>query len=505
MYVKTYLEKLAETIPEKVALIVGDNRLTYRELYIRAKNLAVSLLNRGISKGDKIAITLINEPQFVDIYFATLSLGAVLVPLDFRLKPDEIMDVLEDSEPALLFTTAATAQNLEKVPSLRDMYCVDGPSLVEGVTYEELIAETDEAFPVVEVTDTDEALHLYTSGSTGRPKGVVLTVAHLEEFPLAVLEIYPDYVTPDKVFAVVLPLSHIGGLVMLNLLVSIGGTMVLFEGMRPDVIWKTIERERVVWFVGVPPIMQLLLMDSKIDSYDISCLEFIALMGMSVPKALMEECVRRFTHLDIVQGYGMTETSPLISILPTKDASRKRGSVGIPVSRVEVKIVDEDGNELPVGQSGEIIVRGPMVMKGYYNNPEETDETIRDGWLHTGDLGALDEEGYLYHMGRSKEMIITGGLNVYPAEVENALLKHLDVMDAVVIGVPDDLRGEVVKAFVVPREGVWLTEQDLLKFSRKQLADFKAPRDIVFIKKVPSLGMGKIDKQAFFEDRYETI
>jgi len=247
------------------------------------------------------------------------------------------------------------------------------------------------------------------------------------------------------------------------------------------------------------------LMDTKIDSYDISCLEFISLMGMSVPKALMEECVRRFTHLDIVQGYGMTETSPLISILPTKDASRKRGSVGLPVSRVEVKIVDEDGNELPPGESGEIIVRGPMVMKGYYKNPEETDEAIREGWLYTGDLGSIDEEGYLYHMGRSKELIITGGLNVYPAEVENALLKHPDVMDVVVIGVPDDLRGEVVKAFVVPREGSVPSEQDLLKFCRQHLADFKAPRDIVFIKKVPSLGMGKIDKQAFFEDRYETV
>jgi long-chain acyl-CoA synthetase len=249
----------------------------------------------------------------------------------------------------------------------------------------------------------------------------------------------------------------------------------------------------------------MLMTDPKLESYNLSSLEFIAMMGMSVPKVLMEEFSRRLKGLITLQGYGLTETSPLITLMTLKDANRKRDSIGIPVRGAEIKIVDEDGSEVPTGEAGEIIVRGPMVMKGYFDQPKETNKVIKDGWFYTGDLGCFDDEGFIYHLGRSKDIVITGGLNVYPAEVENVLLKHNDVMEAAVIGAPDEKRGEILQAYVVKREGSSVTDKELMKFCREHLADFKVPRELTFIKQIPLLGVGKVDKVALRENRYEAV
>lgn len=505
MDIRKHIEEAAKTSGDKVSLVFGDRRFTYAELLERVTGLSMALTERGLKKGGKVATYLSNVPEFVDIYLAVLSMGAILVPLDFRLKPEEVDEILDDSRPEFLFTSRDMAKGLNPKEYLKDIFIIDGVSLVMGTRYDSLISYSEGDFPEATFNDEDEALHLYTSGSTGRPKGVILCFRHLDIFPAAMMDFFPVIMNEDTPFGVILPMSHISGPILINLLLKIKSRLVIFEGWRPDVVWKTVEREGVAWFHGVPPIFQMLLTDPNLERYDLSSLEFVAMMGMSVPKTLMEEFSRRLKGLAVIQGYGLTETSPIISFVPLKDAKLKRGSVGKPVNGAEVRVVSENGEDLPTGESGEIIVRGPMLMKGYFKQPEETASVIRDGWFHTGDLGAFDEDGFLYHMGRSKELVITGGLNVYPAEVENALLKHQDVMESAVIGVPDEKRGEVLKAFVVRRDGSFVAEKELQKFLRGHLADFKVPREAVFVKQIPLLGIGKVDKVALRENRFEAV
>jgi acyl-CoA synthetase (AMP-forming)/AMP-acid ligase II len=494
MNVREYLARAASESGDKTALVYEETRLTYSELLSRADALAAFFAERGVEKGTKIVCYLPNIPEFVDVYLAVLSLGAILAPADFRLKPEEVAEIVTDCRPLFVVSTTAMGGGLKKDDYVKDILFVDGPSLVERADYRAIISEAGKTPPRVTIGDEDEALFLYTSGSTGRPKGVILVARQLDLFPMAMLDTFPEVLGPDLPFGVILPMSHISGPILINLLLYLRSTLVIFPGWRPDVVWKTVQKERVVWFHGVPPIFQMLLADPNLGSYDLECLKLLAMMGMSVPKTLIEAYHRRFPQLIMTQGFGLTETSPILTFLPSRDVKRKLGSVGLPVRGAEVKIVDENGKELPPDTAGDIIARGPMIMKGYYNRPEETARVIRDGWFWTGDLGMFDDEGYLYHMGRSKDIIITGGLNVYPAEVENVLLRHADVMETAVVGAADEKRGEVLIAFVVLRDGVPLNEKGLAKHCREHLADFKAPKRIMAIDKIPLLSNGKVDK-----------
>ncbi len=494
MNIREYLERAASESGGKTALVFEETRLSYSDLLSRANALAAFLADRGVQKGTRIVCYLPNIPEFVDVYLATLSLGAILAPVDFRLRPEEVAEIVKDCRPAFIVSTTAMGAGLKKDDFVTDILFTDGPSLVEHADFQAVISGTGKTLPRVTIGDEDEVLFLYTSGSTGKPKGVILLARQLDLFPAAMKDTYPEIIGPDIPFGVVLPMSHISGPILLNLLLRERSTLVIFPGWRPDVVWKAVQKERVAWFHGVPPIFQMLLADPNLGSYDLSCLRLMAMMGMSVPKTLLETYQEKFPHATIIQGFGLTETSPILTFLPARDAKRKLGSVGLPVKGAEVKIVDEDGNELPQGTAGDIIARGPMIMKGYYNRPEETARVIRDGWFWTGDLGMFDKEGYLYHMGRSKDIIITGGLNVFPAEVENVLLRHSDVMEAAVVGAPDEKRGEVLMAYVVKRDGVPLREKEIIKFCREHLADFKVPKAIMAVDKIPLLSNGKIDK-----------
>jgi acyl-CoA synthetase (AMP-forming)/AMP-acid ligase II len=494
MNVREYLERAAAESGNKTALVYDQTRLTYSDLLNRANALAAFFAGRGVGKGTKILCYLPNIPEFVDVYLATLSLGAILAPVDFRLKPEEVAAIAEDCRPSFIVSTTAMGGALNKEDFVKDIFFTDGPSLVERADYRKIISETGKIPPRVTIDEEDEALLLYTSGSTGRPKGVILVARQLDLFPAAMRDTYPEIIGPDIPFGVILPMSHISGPILLNLLLRERSTLVIFPGWRPDVVWKAVEKERVAWFHGVPPIFQMLLADPNLGSYDLSCLKLLAMMGMSVPKTLLETYQGKFPHTTIIQGFGLTETSPILTFLPARDSRRKLGSVGLPVKGAEIKIVDENAKELPPDTAGDIIARGPMIMKGYLNQPEETARVIRDGWFWTGDLGVIDGEGYLYHMGRSKDIVITGGLNVYPAEVENVLLRHDDVIEAAVVGAEDKKRGEVLMAFIVKRDGVPLKEKELLKHCRDHLADFKVPKGIVAIDKIPLLSNGKVDK-----------
>jgi acyl-CoA synthetase (AMP-forming)/AMP-acid ligase II len=494
MNVREFLERAAAESGAKTALVFEDRRISYSELMNRVAALSSFLVERGITKGMRVVAYLPNIPEFVDVYLAVLSIGAILVPVDFRLKPEEVADIVKDCTPSFIVSTATMGGGLKKDDFVKDILFVDAPSVVEGAGYQQIIREKGKALPSVTIGDEDEALFLYTSGSTGRPKGVVLVTRQLDLFPQQMIDTFPEIIGPDLPFGVILPMSHISGPILVNLLLKVQSTLVIFPGWRPDVVWKAVEKERVTWFHGVPPIFQMLLVDPNLDKYDLSSLKLLAMMGMSVPKTLLLTYQQRFPHITMTQGFGLTETSPILTFLKAKDSVRKIGSVGLPVRDAEVKVVDEGGKELPRGEAGDIIARGPMIMKGYYNNPEETKRVIRDGWFWTGDLGMFDKEGYLYHMGRSKDIVITGGLNVYPAEIENVLLRHSDVMETAVIGVPDEKRGEVLIAFIVNRDGAPLKEKELLKHCREHLADFKVPKGIIAIDKIPLLSNGKVDK-----------
>jgi acyl-CoA synthetase (AMP-forming)/AMP-acid ligase II len=494
MNVREYLERAASESGNKTALVFEETRLSYSDLLRRADGLAAFFADRGVKKGTKVVCYLPNIPEFVDIYLATLSLGAILAPVDFRLKPEEVADIVGDCRPLFVVTTTAMGGSLKKDDFVKDVLFTDGPSLVEHADYQTIISGSDKKPPKVAIDDEDEALFLYTSGSTGRPKGVILLASQLDLFPTQMRDTFPEIFGPDIPFGVILPMSHISGPILINMLLYVRSTLVIFPGWRPDVVWKTVEKERVAFFHGVPPIFQMLLADPNLGSYDLSCLKLMAMMGMSVPKTLLETYHKRFPQAAITQGFGLTETSPILTFLPSRDSKRKLGSVGLPVKGAEVKIVDENGKELPRDTAGDIIARGPMIMKGYYNQPEETARVIRDGWFWTGDLGVFDDEGYLYHMGRSKDIIITGGLNVFPAEVENVLLRHTDVMEAAVVGAADEKRGEVLLAFVVQRDGIPLKEKELVKHCREHLADFKVPKRIMAVDKIPLLSNGKVDK-----------
>jgi long-chain acyl-CoA synthetase len=503
MNIREELKNTAARLPNKNGIIYGAKKITFRELNENAFKIASALEKSGVRKGDKVLTYLPNIPEFVEIYLGALSAGVICVPIDFRIIGDELKHIITDSDASIVLTTVEMAKPIKAVGELpsrvKKLVIIGEGDKSPDVDYTDFMNTGHADEPTVPISDEDEALFLYTSGSTGRPKGVILRYRHLDLFPESLHAIIPEYCTVDSVMACILPMSHITGPILVNTQLKYGNALVIFESWRPDTVWKAVEREKVNLFNSVPPISQMLLADPKLEQYDLSSLKYISMMGMSVPKALMEEYRRRIPHLKVIQGYGLTETSPLLTLVPLKYADEKLGSVGKAVPGVEIKIVDESGKPVKPDTPGEIIARGPQIMKGYYKQPEETAKVIKDGWFWTGDLGRIDSDGFIYHLGRSKEIIITGGINVFPAEVENVLVAHQSIMDAAVVGIPDVKRGEVLSAFVVKRPGSDLTENDIVKYCREKMADYKVPKMVRFIEALPMVGPGKVNKKVLIE------
>lgn len=498
MHIRNAVIDIADRFPDKTCLICRDTATTFRELTERIFRLCHALNELHIKKEDKILCYLPNTSEFVEIYLASLSMGIICVPVDPRIIGIELESIINDSDAQYLFTSRALAPHIRNVKAnlkiIEKLIIIDDAGDDDELSYKSLIDDAEEFIPDTPLDEEDEALFLYTSGSTGKPKGVILQYSHLDLFPESLQSIIPEYTTPDEVIACLLPMSHITGPIIVNTILKIGCTLVIVDNLKPDYVWKMMERHRVTLFNNVPPIMHLLLSDPQLHTYDLSSLKYISLMGMSVPKALIEQCREVLPHLTVIQGYGLTETSPLLTLVPIESATKKIGSVGIPVPGVELKVLNEFDQELPVDHPGEIVVRGPQVMKGYYKQPVETNLCIRNGWFYTGDLGKIDEDGFVYHLGRANEMVLTGGLIVYPAEVEDILLRHADIMEAAVISIPDPKRGEVLAAFLVKREGSHLKYIDVIKYCRVSMADYKVPRMVMFVDKLPLTSSGKINK-----------
>jgi len=488
------LRETATRQAQKTAIITKDEELNFGTLDERVQALAVNLQREGVSRGDRVGLLLPNSAAIPLSYYATQKIGAVAVILDVRLKGKELQGVLTDADLKLLITHEQLFPEVEEI--FRSMPAV--PVWIAGGqgarALEARFSAPSVAIESPHMNADDDALILYTSGTTGEPKGVVLSYRNLRQYPTVMRDMSVTDATTIR--GCVLPMSHIVGPVVCNELAERGYTLVIFDQINPITLLEGIQKYRVNVFESVPIVFQLLLGVKNLASYDTSSVKIAAMMGTSIPLPLLQAFQKAQPHIKVIQGYGLTETSPLITLVEPAKAQAKMGSIGKPVPGVEVKIVDQNGADVSVGEPGEIITRGPHVMKGYFRRPQATAERIRNGWLHTGDVGKAGADGYYYHLGRRDDMIITGGLNVYPAEVENLIYTFPGVQEAVVFAIPDAKRGQVLGAAIVPRSGAELSEKDLLTFLRANLANFKVPDKIVIREALPRTSSGKTVRDA---------
>lgn len=496
MDIRKVLDNTAKKFSEKPAIIFKGEAISFAKLRETSLRLANVLAANGAQKGDKIAIYLPSCPEYVYSYLACFHLGCVGVPLDFMLKTDELTSCLEHSETKVLIASQQNDVSFEQiqkaVPTLQKIILCRGESVSGNVVrYEDAIVPTAVDLPEVKINDNDPALIMYTSGTTGKPKGILLNYKHLDGSPEA-MKHFVDLTDRDVKLAAI-PLSHIGGFIYIQNCIHFGITVVLMERFNPCEFLENIAKYRVTCFHIVPAMYTAILTLKQIDKFDLSSLRWVVVFGAPSSSEIMNRFHQYCPNAKLLNGWGMTETCPPNTVTPME--SMNIASVGKPAPHCEIRIFNENNQELPQGEIGEIVIRGWIVMEGYYQDPEATAALKRNGWLHTGDLGRFDKEGFLYIVGRKKEMIKVAGQIVYAPEVEAALQKNESVAEVAVIGIPDKLRGETVKAFVVLREDASTSAEDLRYFARDHLAHFKVPQSIEIRSALPKNRIGKIDKE----------
>jgi long-chain acyl-CoA synthetase len=482
------LDDSAQQHPENVAIKLDDVELSYATLQQGAMRVAALLRERGVQPGDRVAIMLPNVPYFPLCYYGILRAGAVVVPLNVLNKRREVTFYLNDSGAKLLFVWNGFAEEGEPGAADAGTDCV----VVAPGEFEQLLAGLDPVTETVERDASDTAVILYTSGTTGTPKGAELTHANLLrncQIARGLFDLGADAVTLGA-----LPLFHsFGQTCGMNATILAGGTLTLIPRFDPEKALQIIQRDHVDVFEGVPTMYGAMLHVSDRDRYDVSNLKVCASGGAAMPVELMRGFEEAF-GCKVLEGYGLSETSPVASF-NHPDRERKPGSIGTPIDGVEMKVVDEDGAEVAQGEVGEIVIRGHNVMKGYWQRPEATAEAIRDGWFHTGDMARIDDDGYFFIVDRKKDMIIRGGFNVYPREIEEVLYEHPAVREAAVIGVPHETHGEEVAAAVVLKDGAQATEDELREYVKGNVAAYKYPRHVFFVDELPKGPTGKILKR----------
>ena len=491
------LARLAETSFESKgdyqALLFEGQWHRSSELAERARRMAVGLSELGVAPGDRVAVMMANSPEVGIAYNAIWRAGAVLTPVMFLLSVEDLQHVLRDSGATAVITTPEFADKVreasEGVDTVRFLICRDQ---AEGFTpLTEL--EQAEPGPIVPRADDDLAALLYTGGTTGRSKGVMLT--HESLFYTGRAGHESGHVAGVNRVLIPLPLSHAYGLVVtvVGMHSSEQGLGVLMRWFEPQAFLELIQEHQLQIAATVPTMLQLLL-SLPLEEYDLSSLEYVTSGGAPLAAETAEEFTRRVPSASIRQGYGLTETAALISSNPV--GRERAGSVGLPIPGTEVRILDDEGNEVPTGEVGEICAQSPGVMQGYWNAPEITREALRGGWLHTGDLGYRDQDGYLYIVDRKKDLIIRGGFNVYPRDIEDAMVEHPAGQTAGVIGRPDPRHGEEVVAFVALHPGAVLTGEELVDWARERIGGYKYPREVMVIDAVPLTPVGKVDRKA---------
>ncbi len=504
------LEDSAREVPERTAIVCGETTLSYAQVNAAANQIANGLVQAGIKKGDTVALSCPNMPYFPIVYYGILKAGAVVVPLNILLKGREIAYHLRDASAKAYFCFEGTPElplgetgftAFQEVDSCEHFFLITAnPSApsphASARTLEMLMHDQPDRFETVATHPDDTAVILYTSGTTGQPKGAELS--HLNMLLNARLSdtMYPR--ADHDVHLITLPLFHsFGQTVQMNTGFYNRATLVLLPRFTPDAALRLMEQQNVTFFAGVPTMYWALLNHPGAGKYDLGKIARNLRLCISGGAAMPVEVMRAFEEkfgVKILEGYGLSETSP-VATFNRLDRERKPGSIGLPVWGVSVRIVDQNDQDVGVNQVGEILIRGHNVMKGYYKRPEATAEAMRHGWFHTGDVGRRDEEGYIYIVDRVKDMVIRGGFNVYPREIEEVLMTHPAVSLAAVIGVSHPRHGEEVKAFVILKEGAKVTEAELVAWAKENMADYKYPRIIEFRTALPMTATGKILKQ----------
>lgn len=490
----TLLTDAATAQPEKVVLVTGERTITYDQLEHRVRRVAGALAGLGVAKGDRVALLLGNVPEFVEALHAIWRLGAVAAPLNVMLTPDELGYVLADAEAKVVvadraYLPAALAVR-DRLAELDHVVVARGRSPRRTLSYEKLVDRAEEPPPVA-LDEGDLALLAYTAGTTADPKGAMLTHGNLLANLDQMSQVPALREAESDVVLLALPLFHIYALnVVLGITLRERATAILVERFDPTATLELVERHRVTVLFGAPPMFSAWLRAAGERDVDLSSVRLAVSGAAPLPGEVLLAFGERF-GVTIWEGYGLTETGPAVTTNALGEEARP-DSIGRVLPGVNVRLVDEGGQDVDEGDPGEIVVRGPNVFSGYWRKPEETASAFRDGWFRTGDVAYRDEDGYLNIVDRAKDLVIVSGFNVYPKEVEEAIAAHPGVAECTVIGEPDERSGEAVKAFVVPAPGADLTPEEVMEACRRRLARFKWPKDVEIVPELPKHVTGKV-------------
>ena len=509
-----FLNIASAICPDRDCVIFEGKRFTFSQINERANRLANALVNLGIRKGDRVAILQVNCNQFLETYYAVAKIGAILVPLNFRAKPDELTYNLANAEAVALFAGDRYVDMIKemrpKLPTVKHYISIDKKR--EGLLfYEDLLAKGSSEEVTADISEDDITILMYTAGTTGRPKGVPLTHNSFSVYMLGNV----DPASPDieEKNLLTVPLYHVAGVQALLAAVYGGRTLVMMRQFETKPWMETVQQEKANRAMLVPTMLKWIVDSPDYNKYDLSSLKVITYGAAPMPFEVIKKAIEMMPNVRFINAFGQTETASTITMLGPEDhvisgsdkekqkkLKRLSSSIGRAMPDVEMKVVDENGKELPHGQIGEIIARGPRVMKGYWQDKEKTAKAFTsDGWLHTNDMGYRDEDGYYYLAGRGDDMIIRGGENIAPEELENVIRSYPAVDDAAVIGIPDPEWGQEVKAIVVLKKGQKATQEEIINYCKEKLSSFKKPRWVVFTDELPRNPMGKVLKRVLRE------
>ncbi|WP_129688032.1 class I adenylate-forming enzyme family protein [Gottfriedia acidiceleris] len=499
MNIGSSIGRNARIIPDKVAIYSQDKTYTFDQLNRIVNRLAHGLISLGIKKGDKICLMMKNTEYFPIAMFAASKIGAVTVPINIRLTKAEVAYIVDHSDARLIIYDIEFGDLVELARSSKVVHCISvQQATVNGHLSFDFVLTENEKEPDVVVEQHDDSHILYTSGTTGKPKGALFD--HYGAVMLAFNSLGLKGENIEHCVIQFMPFYHGGGFSSLYKSLFLGQTIVIQQIFNPVEVLKAIEKYKVSYMLAVPTMYNMILQVPNIEQYDISSLKTLVYGGASMPSELLRLCMERFNSAQFVNRCGLTEGGPNGIVLFPEDHKEKFGTSGKARFLMEARVVDLEGKDIEPGGIGELILRGDMVMKGYYRNPEATAEALRNGWLYTGDMCTIDEDKFITLVDRKKDMIISGGANVYSIEVENVLYSFEGVHEAAVIGLPDENWGETVSAIIVPKPGYVIETEKLIEFCRKHLAGYKLPRKIFFMDELPRNATGKILKYKLRED-----
>jgi acyl-CoA synthetase (AMP-forming)/AMP-acid ligase II len=505
-------------VPDRTAINFEGKKHNYGDLSERSNRVANALADRGIQKGDMVAVLQVNCNEYVETYFGVAKLGAIFVPLNFRAKNDELSYMIGNCEAKAVFVGERYVDMVNKMrselPQAKHFICYENKA--EGMTgYGELLASASPEEVFNEIGDEDITILMYTAGTTGRPKAVPLTHNSFSTYVLG--NVTPVDIEIEETNLLTVPLYHVAGIQAVMAAIYGGRTLAMLRQFEVKEWMKTVEETKANRAMLVPTMLKRVIDEPDFDKYDLSSLRVITYGAAPMPFEVIKKAIEMFPGVMFINAFGQTETASTITTLGPEDhvitgteeekakkLKRLQSSIGRPMDDVEIKIVDDDGKELPVGKVGEILAKGPRVMSGYWKDAEKTAKALTpDGWLRTSDKGYLDDEGYIYLAGRGDDMIIRGGENISPEEVENVLYAHPKVDEAAVIGVSDPDWGQEPKAIVVLKKGETSTPEEIMEFCRQKLSSFKRPRYVAFIDELPRTSTGKVLKRVLREQHGE--